>query len=140
MIQDLTKKLFNRETILYLIFGVLTTLINIGVYKLCTILNLDYRISNAVAWLTSVIFAYITNKIYVFESKIIEIKTIIREFTSFVTCRLVSGAFDMGFLIVAVEFFHINDLIAKLCAAVFVVIINYIFSKIFIFKKQIQEK
>jgi len=139
MIQKLIKKILNRETILYIIFGVLTTLINIVVYQLCTAINLDYRISNAVAWLLSVLFAYITNKLYVFESKSLEFGIVIREFASFVGCRLVSGAFDMIFMIAAVEVVRMDDFIAKLCTNVFVVIVNYIFSKIFIFKKQKQE-
>lgn len=134
------KKLLNKETINYLIFGVLTTLINITSYKVCTKVNINYIASTVIAWVLAVAFAYITNKLYVFESKSFEPSLVIKEATNFILSRLFSGACDLLFMVVAVEMFYINDFIAKIFTNVFVVIINYILSKMFIFKNSKLER
>lgn len=126
-----------KEIINYLIFGVLTTVVNFVVYILMTkAFNINEVLSNAVAWIMSVIFAYITNKIYVFESKISTLKDIIKEFSSFVACRLFSGLLDIGSFYLFVTILGWNDIISKAIISVLVVILNYVFSKIFIFKKE----
>ena len=132
------KELFKqyKEIILYLIFGVLTTVVNIVVFELFTnVLNTNYLISNAIAWLISVLFAYITNRIYVFKSKAKEKKAIIKEISSFFGFRLLSGIMDMAFMFIFVSLLHLNESIMKIVVNVIVVILNYIFSKVFIFKK-----
>ncbi len=129
------QKLFNRETILYLVFGVLTTAVNYAVYYFCRFLGIDYRIANVIAWIFAVIFAFITNKIFVFESKSWKPAVMLRELTLFAGARVFSLLIEEGFLLFTVEVLHGNDRIMKLIAAVFVVIINYFFSKFFIFKK-----
>lgn len=129
-------KVLNRETILYLVFGVLTTILNYAVYEICKWLGIHYTLSTILAWVLSVIFAYITNKLFVFESKSFETAVLIREILSFVSCRLFSGLCDLLFMVFAVEMISMNDSLAKLVSNVFVVIINYIFSKLFIFRKK----
>ena len=128
-------KLLNRETISYLIFGVITTGINIGIYKLCTTVHIVYWLSTIIAWVIALIFAFVTNKIFVFESKNMQSALVFKEAVSFVGARLVSGLCDLGFMIFAVEIIHMNDFIAKIITNVFVVVINYLFSKLVIFKK-----
>lgn len=135
-ITKLIQKFLNRETISYLVFGVLTTIVNYISYELCKWLGIHYTVSTVIAWMLAVAFAYITNKLYVFESKSFEKAVLIREIASFVGCRLFSGLCDLGFMVVAVELIGMNDSIAKLVANVFVVVINYIFSKLFIFRKK----
>ncbi len=130
------KKLLNRETISYLIFGVLTTIVNYVTYELCKWLSIHYAAATVVAWIFAVAFAYITNKLYVFESKSFAKAVLIREIPAFVGCRLFSGLCDLGFMILAVEFLAIHDSLAKLLSNIIVIIINYIFSKLFIFKKK----
>lgn len=126
-----------KEIINYLIFGVLTTAVNFVVYILMTkAINVNEVLSNAIAWIVSVIFAYITNKIYVFESKTSNLKEIIKEFSSFVACRLFSGILDIGSFYLFVTILGWNDIISKVIISVLVVILNYVFSKIFIFKKK----
>ncbi len=137
---EFIKKFLNKETINYLIFGVLTTLINIISYKLCTKININYITSTIIAWILAVAFAYITNKLYVFESKSFEMSLVIKESISFVLARLFSGVCDLLFMILAVEVLDINDFIAKIFTNVFVVIINYILSKMFIFKNKSSER
>lgn len=131
-------KLFNKykEVILYCVFGGLTTLINIITYFVFSrFLGINYLISNVIAWIVSVLFAYITNKLFVFESKNIELKYVIKELTAFVSCRLLSGVLDIIIMYVFVNILGFNDFIIKIIANVLVIILNYIFSKLMIFKK-----
>lgn len=124
-----------NEIINYLVFGVLTTFINIVSYALFTkIMNMDYRIATTIAWFVSVIFAFITNKIYVFNSREMRIQTMTTEFLSFMFFRVLSYLTDLGIMIFLVEWISINDVIAKILANVVVVIINYVASKYFIFR------
>jgi len=129
-------KFLNRETISYLIFGVLTTIVNLTIYNLCVLVMLKYTTATVIAWIVSVIFAYITNKLFVFDSKIFNKTLLFKEITTFVTSRLFSGICDLVFMIFAVEFIHIDDFYAKILTNVFVVVINYISSKLFVFKER----
>ncbi len=148
MRMDKLKQLWkNREVILYLVFGVLTTVVNYVVYFSCTsIFGLDWSIANIFAWIFAVTFAYLTNRIWVFESKKIGIAAIIREIVLFVGCRILSFGFDMGTMFICMDLLHMEDwiinnlpvgeFIAKTLAQGIVVISNYIFSKWIIFKKE----
>lgn len=129
------KKLINKEIILYVIFGVLTTIVNlIAYYLFSNIININYLISNAIAWIISVVFAYITNKFFVFNSSYINKDVIIEEFIKFMNCRLISGLSEVVLLFSFVDLLLMNDIVAKLIIGVLVALINFIFSKVFIFK------
>lgn len=118
-----------KEIIKYLIFGGLTTLVSILSYYLFTrIFSLNYQISNILSWILSVTFAFITNKKYVFESKSNEI---LKELFSFYSFRIASLLIEMLVMYLLVLF--IDDLISKLIAQILVIILNYIFSKLFVF-------
>lgn len=125
----------NKEIIKYLIFGILTTLVNILCFYILDKLNIDIYINNTISWIVSVIFAFITNKLYVFESKSFDIKTIFKEGTSFLGARIFSYFVDMGTIYLLFDGLRINKLISKIVSNIIVIIINYIFSK-FIFKKK----
>ena len=126
-----------KQTILYLIFGVLTTIVNILTYAFCTRnLNIEFLISNWIAWIVAVLFAYITNKFFVFESKKINIKFLIKELSSFVSCRLLSGIIEMILMYTMISLMSLNDFIVKIITNVVVVILNFIFSKLIIFKNK----
>ena len=125
----------NKEIIKYLIFGILTTLVNILCFYILDKLNIDIYINNTISWIVSVIFAFITNKLYVFESKSLDIKTIFKEGTSFLGARIFSYFVDMGTIYLLFDGLKINKLISKVVSNIIVIIINYIFSK-FIFKKK----
>ncbi len=132
------KELFFRykEQILYLIFGGFTTVVNIAVYGFCTrIFHANEYFANFLAWAIAVFFAYVTNKLWVFESKSSDMKTLTREILSFVSARVVTLGLDMAVMYAGIQLLHINDLIVKVCSNVLVVLANYIFSKFFIFKK-----
>lgn len=122
-----------KEIINYLIFGVLTTLISIVTYAIFTkVFHIDYLISNVLSWIIAVLFAYITNKIYVFESKS---KKNIKEITSFFFFRDVSLIIEMIILYIFVDILHIDDLVTKIIAQIIVIVSNYVFSKVFVFNK-----
>jgi len=126
-----------KEVIAYLFFGVATTLVNIGVYFICTdVLSLDYRVSNGISWFLSVLFAFYTNKYFVFQSKGEGQKSFWKEMLLFYWYRILSFAIDMAVMILLVEVLKAPDLFAKLVTQVIVVVLNYFFSKFFIFKKK----
>lgn len=128
---DLYKKY--KEIINYLIFGGLTTVVSIATYALfAKVFHIDYLISNVLSWILAVLFAYITNKIFVFESKS---KKNIKEIISFFFFRIVSLVMEMIILYIFVDMFHIDDLVTKIIAQVIVIVANYVFSKVFVFKK-----
>lgn len=140
-VMDLIKKFLNKETVSYLIFGVLTTIINIVVFGISEDFLMPFMsdtaaalTANVIAWVLSVAFAFITNKLFVFESKSMSVKVIIKELYSFVIARLLSLAFDEAFMMVAIKF--MDSMLAKIISNVFVVIINYVLSKFFIFKNK----
>ena len=125
-----------KEIINYLIFGVLTTLVNIISYAIFTkVLKINYMISNIIAIFISILFAYVTNKIYVFESKNNGIKDILKEIISFFTCRGATALMDMGLMFLTVSIMHLNDMLMKILVNIIVILLNYIFSKLIVFKK-----
>ncbi len=121
-----------RELISYVVFGVLTTLVNIAVYYLfADILGVNYLISNVIAWFLSVMFAYITNRIWVFESRN---TNILKECTLFFSGRIFSGIVDTGLMYLFIDILLIGDLVSKIVIQVIVVILNYVISKLIVFK------
>ena len=126
-----------KEIILYLIFGVLTTVINIVSFFLCSnILQIDYKISNVISWFMSVLFAFITNKTIVFESKDKNKRETTKEIIFFFIARILSLIVDMGLMIIMVDIIKSNTLISKIIVNIVIIIINYILSKFLIFKKE----
>jgi putative flippase GtrA len=123
--------------ILYLIFGGLTTLVNIVVFWFCErVVGFSTAPANAIAWVLAVLFAFVTNKLFVFESKSMKAKIVLKELGSFVLARVISGGIDMGIVLVGVDVMHIDSLIVKIFSNIVVVILNYIASKFIIFKKK----
>lgn len=133
------KKLYEQyqEIVNYLIFGVLTTIVNYIVYfSLNVILGKDaYLATNVVAWLVSVIFAFVVNKLFVFKKKSRNLGDLFKEITSFAGARVASLGIEEVILFVGNSLMKANGVIVKLAAQVIVVILNYFFSKFFIFKK-----
>lgn len=128
----------NKEIISYLIFGILTTLVNFIVYYItATVLGVDPVIGNIIAWFISVLFAYITNRIFVFRSERNGFKGILSEMAAFFLARIASAVFcDVGTFALMVKVFGINDYISKIVTQVMVVIMNYVLSKLVIFRKK----
>lgn len=125
-----------RSIITYLAFGVLTTVVNYLVYyPLYNAAGLSAAISNSVSWAAAVVFAYFTNKLFVFDSKTWEAKVALPEFLKFVGLRLASGVAETGLLLVFVDLLRFNGNIWKIITSILVVILNYVFSKFLVFKK-----
>ena len=124
------------DVISYLFFGVLTTVVNYLVYLPCyNLLGFPAVISNLIAWVVAVAFAYLTNKPFVFKSYDWSAKTVVPELTKFVGCRVGSGLAETAIIFVFVDILHFDGNILKLITSVLVVILNYIGSKLLVFKK-----
>lgn len=125
------------DVIAYLFFGVLTTAVNYIVYLPCyNIAGLSASVSNVIAWVVAVAFAYLTNKPFVFKSNDWSAKTVVPELAKFVGCRIASGAAETVILLVAVDLLHWNGNVWKLVTSVLVVILNYVGSKLVVFRKK----
>ncbi len=128
-----------REIINYLIFGVLTTVVSIVSYMLFANLlfsektDITVQISNILSWIFAVIFAYLTNRKYVFNSKS-EGKEKYKEVFNFFLARFFSLIIDMALMFVLFSLMHIDDTISKIIVQFVIVIINYVFSKFLVFK------
>ena len=126
-----------RETILYLVFGGLTTLVNFLIYfPLYNLLALSAAASNVVAWAVAVAFAFVTNKIFVFQSNNWDSKNLVSQIIRFVACRVGSGLLETVFLLLAVDAFSWNGNLWKIIISVVVVILNYIGSKFLVFTQK----
>ncbi len=133
---DIYKK--HKEIFNYLIFGVLATLINIGVFAILNhFLGKDlYQVSNIIAILTAVLFQYFTNRFFVFERKEQTKKEVWTEFVKFMLARATTSLMDIGIMFVGVSLLLINELIMKVFTNIVVIILNYIFSKFLVFTKK----
>jgi len=133
----------HREGMRYLIFGALTTIVNILTYALFASIILKglpskeviVNVSEIIAFIVALIFAYVTNKIYVFKSKVKTFKELIREMTSFTSCRIVTEIVSILMMNLAI-WLNINDILMKVIANIVVIVLNFIFSKLIIFKKK----
>jgi len=147
----LKKKAFTKELILYIVFGVCTTLVNTLMFWLLNnILGIDYLVANIAAWLTAVVFAYITNKLFVFGTKNVRGKALAAEAGKFFGARVLSlivdelgmwllvDVFGMAAAIGTIDLFGVSadgTVVAKIIMNVIVIIINYVMSKLLVFKK-----
>ena len=140
MIERLWKKFVNRETVSYLIFGVLTTLTDWISYWIMRRAGMDYRLSTIGSWAAAVLFAFVTNKLFVFNSWNLHPGQVWREFSSFVICRAATGLFTLAAMIVMVSGWKISqDFICKIVVSVISLVLNYVLSKLFIFKNRKKE-
>ena len=126
----------HKEIIIYLVFGVCTTVINAASYwVLYDVLSIGNIVSTVLAWLLSVIFAYATNKVFVFESKRTSAAARFKEAASFFSCRVLTGVLDVVIMAIAVDLLHGYGPLWKLLSNVIVIVVNYVASKFVIFKK-----
>jgi putative flippase GtrA len=127
-----------KEIINYLIFGGLSTIVNFASYFIfARCIGIDEVVSSGMSWFCAVLFAYITNKIFVFESRKNNKLDVLKEMGMFFLARILSGILcDVGTFAIMVKVLNINDIISKFITQVMVVIVNYVFSKLIIFKKE----
>ena len=137
MIKKLWEKIFTKEMLLYLIFGILTTIINIAVYQLFyQALAVPNLLANVIAWVVAVIFAYVTNNWFVFEDSFTDWERERKKIVMFLGARLFSLAVDELGMWLLVDRWEFDSMWSKIGMNVIVVIINYIFSKFCIFVKK----
>lgn len=155
-------KLFTKEIITYIFFGVLTTVVNLTTFYVFKRIFIsigwdgifnsiipegsalqkifvggtDYLDANFIAWVVGVIFAFVTNKLWVFHSKSWAPSVAGKEFTGFMGARLFSFVIETVAMFILVTLLSVNDYISKIIVGVIVIILNYIFSKLLIFKKK----
>ena len=131
----------NKHIIVYLIFGVLTTAVDFVSYIILTkSCGIDENVSNIISQIIAIIFAFVTNKIFVFEDKDVTPKALFSQFAKFTSLRLVTLFLNSGMFFVMTELMHINDIISKVIISIIVIILNYIFSKLIVFKKTKQKE
>ena len=133
------KELYVRyyDMIVYLFFGALTTAMNYLVYIPCTeLLKISAAVSTTLAWVAAVLFAYVTNKPFVYRSHDWSIKTVLPEFAKFTLSRLGSGALNVFLMWLTVDRWHWNNLLMMVLVSILVVIINYITGKLMVFRKK----
>lgn len=127
----------NKHVILYIVFGALTTAVNIVSYWLMSrFLHLSVEISTAAAWVLSVLFAYVTNRTWVFESRAKGTEAIVKEIVSFFLSRLSTGVLDWLIMFVFVTKLSLPDMPVKLASNVIVIVLNYILSRFLVFHKR----
>ncbi len=130
-----------RELIVYFITGVLTTLVNWIAYALCAeTFGWSVAVSNAIAWVVAVVFAYVVNKLWVFQSYNWEIRFVAKECFLFVSARILTGIFEIIAVPLLVSiglnqpFFGVKGMWAKIVVSVIVMVLNYVFSKLIVFR------
>lgn len=124
-----------RDIIIYLIFGALTTVVNYIVYfALFNYLSFSAAVSNIIAWVFAVLFAFATNKPFVFNSRDWSREVVLPEFIKFIGCRFGSGLAETVLLYVFVDWLNFNGNVWKLLLSIMVVVLNYVFSKFIVFK------
>lgn len=131
--------LFNkyRAPILYLFFGGVTTLVNIAAYYIVArIFRIDLIPATLIAWLISVLTAYLTNRKWVFDSHAVGARDILRELLAFLGARIFTGLLDLGMMYLFVKKLYFDDMLIKIVSNVIVIVLNYVFSKFLIFKRQ----
>ena len=130
-IKELFKKY--RELITYVIVGGMTTVVNFVIYRIDMMFNMNMTLNLVISWIAAVLFAYFANRIVVFQSKG---NDVLKEFIKFVSSRVASLLIEIVLMWVCVEIFNMSEWLAKFPVAVFVVIINYVFSKLWVFAKK----
>ena len=132
------KKLLEKykSIIRYAFFGVMTTIVNVAVYSLFyEVLYIGNILSTVVSWGLAVAFAFVTNKLFVFESRSWKAKTALKEVTNFILCRVGTGLVEVIMMYVFVDILSYNGTIMKLLTNIIVIILNYVASKLIIFQR-----
>lgn len=128
------KKLW--EIFIYLFFGGLATVVNIVTFAAAyQLFHLSWPISNTISWISSVLFAFVTNKLWVFQSKTETFGALAWEFSKFLFARIISFGMDMACMYLFIDILSTGNFVAKIITQIVVVVANYVFSKVFIFKK-----
>lgn len=133
-VKTLISKIVNRETISYLFWGVATSILNVGLFSFLDSWGVDYKVANIIAIFVTKLAAYFTSKFFVFHSHCPDMKALIKEIAAFIGARGFTMIVDYLGLIVLVDLLRANKTLSKLIMTFFVVVLNYFFSKLAVFK------
>lgn len=142
LLEFCNKIIRNREVMMYLIFGVLTTIVSWLSYALFVHIGIDINISNALSWVCGVLFAFVTNKWFVFMSRTVTLKVVLYELGSFFGARIVTGviAIILFPILYAIglnqSMFNTDGFLAKMVTSAIEIILNWIFSKYIVFRRK----
>jgi putative flippase GtrA len=132
------QKFYNKyeETLLYIFYGAATTVVSFLSQWLCNTLGANVALSTTVSWICAVTFAFFVNKFFVFDSADKTAKKVLHEAAGFYAARLVSFFAELGFMVLAVDIWGFNWIVCKVIIQIVILILNYLFSKFIIFRKQ----
>lgn len=127
----------NKEVLMYLFFGVLTTVVSIASYALFNVaMGINELISNVLSWILAVLFAFFTNRIWVFASPTKTVREFFEQLVTFSGGRLVTLGIEELIIFVFVTILHFNSMLIKFVAQVVVIVLNYVISKLVVFRKK----
>ena len=137
MIKKVIEKLkTSKEFRDYIIWGVISAVLNVGIFQCLVLIGIEYKIANIITLVFNRIFCYLTNKFFVFHTRCASVGALLKEMLSFFLARMVTFLMDYFGVILMVEVIGMNSLISKIISAVIVIICNYIFSKLIVFRKK----
>ena len=136
IVEYVSGKGIGGETVRYVIIGAMTTLINVGLFKLLWgIIGIDATVSNVTSISVSILFAYVANKLVVFRRRSDSVGDLLQEFAKFVGSRLFTMAFEIGALLLFFNLLGYDAFIVKIVVQVVVIVANYVISKAIVFRK-----
>lgn len=131
----------HKEGMRYLVFGGLAFILSIAIFSICkNLCNISTIPSNVISWIITVLFAYITNKLFVFYSKVDCLKNLVKEILYFFGARVFTLVVENAILKITVDYYELNSILMKMISNILVIILNFVFSKLFIFNKNDEEK
>lgn len=126
-----------KEILLYLFFGGLTMIVSIVSYTICNLtFGINALVANIISWIWSVMFAFFTNRIWVFQAQTNSIKEFLKQMVSFCSGRIVTLIVEEVILLIFITYLHYNSVAVKVIAQVAVVVLNYVISKLWVFRKR----
>ena len=134
-VEKILKKPLTRELVAYIIFGVATTAVGVGSFALFVSMGFGVALANTFSYVLAILFAYVTNKIWVFQARDYAVKTVAKEFFKFVSSRLLIFAIETVLLVILVDFLHYDAVLMKLFTNVIVIVLNYVASKVIVFRE-----
>lgn len=132
-IKNLIKKLYGSSVVRYVFFGGCTTMVNLVSFYILRRLSVRLTAANVISIVLAILFAYVVNSLFVFQDRCETLKDHIRPFCKFISARLVTMVIEVGGVWLLVEVLHMNDMIGKFLTQFIVLILNYVFSKCFVF-------
>ncbi len=139
--KKLIEKFWTKENRSYVFWGIMTTIVSIAIYYALIYFfpSLIEEVANAIAIVISILFAYVTNKKFVFHSKCPDFKSLLKEFWSFISCRIFSAIIEELLLSFFLRVAHVNEYLSKLLVCIVIFVLNYVMSKMFVFRKKDQK-